>query len=221
MRNIFKNKYEDLNKESAVKVDEKYEELTFNELTFEMCKPIINKLIENELNFVIFGGFAIFLQMIRYNNEISDIFDVIDNTRKTEDMDILVPSVKSLMDLLTMNEDTMFLVDKEVYERHMDLRTVAEDEVSTGIKLEYNRGADILTSIQGYSLDNIEYDIIEYGGFDLKVASVETLLNMKISLVNMYKTGAREKDLSDTGLLQMIKDGYDKSSNKIGDDLVW
>ena len=179
---------------------------TFNELTFETCRPIIDTLRENNIDFIIFGGFAVFLQMIKYNEEVKDVFDVVDKTRKTEDVDILVPSVKRTMELLNENHRTSILIDKEVYERNMDARNCDLEEVGTGLKLGYKRGSDILSSIQGYSLDNIEYDTVNYKGYELKIATAKTLLSMKKELVKLYKDGARDKDLSDVGLLQLITD---------------
>lgn len=61
----------------------------------------------------------------------------------------------------------------------------------------------------------MEYDIVEYRGYSLKIATVETLVDMKTKLIETYGDGARDKDKSDLGLLGLM---FEKKNEG---DLKW
>ena len=50
----------------------------------------------------------------------------------------------------------------------------------------------------------MEYDIVEYRGYSLKIATVEILMDMKTKLIETYGEGARDKDKSGLGLLRLM-----------------
>ena len=174
-----------------------------NEKTFELCEPIIKVLYDEGIDFIIFGGFAIFLQMIKFNNEQEAIFNFEKRTRVTDDMDILSKSIRDVMILLESKLETRLLLEERNLTEVKNSPYLV-NEAGTEIALEDKRGIDILSCIQGYRIEDMEYDIVEYRGYSLKIATVETLMDMKTKLIETYGDGARDKDKSDLGLLSLM-----------------
>ena len=177
-------------------------EKTFNEVTFDECEPLLKILTERQIDFVIFGGFAVFLQMIKFNQEVQDIFDVESGTRITEDIDVLSKSVQFIIEVLKEESKTGIILDSNYIQE--GLTKIEDGEDGMTVFLNNKRGIDILSCIQGYSIEDMEYDIVEYRGYSLKIATVETLMDMKTKLIETYGDGARDKDKSDLGLLGLM-----------------
>ena len=177
-------------------------EKTFNEVTFDECEPLLKILTERQIDFVIFGGFAVFLQMIKFNQEVQDIFDVESGTRITEDIDVLSKSVQFIIEVLKEEVKTGIILDSNYIQE--GLIKIEDGEDGMTVFLNNKRGIDILSCIQGYSIEDMEYDIVEYRGYSLKIATVETLMDMKTKLIETYGDGARDKDKSDLGLLCLM-----------------
>ena len=177
-------------------------EKTFNEVTFDECEPLLKILTKRQIDFVIFGGFAVFLQMIKFNQEVQDIFDVESGTRITEDIDVLSKSVQFIIEVLKEEAKTGIILDSNYIQE--GLTKIEDGEDGMTVFLNNKRGIDILSCIQGYSIEDMEYDIVEYRGYSLKIATVETLMDMKTKLIETYGDGARDKDKSDLGLLCLM-----------------
>lgn len=192
------------NRSDVNKVDSKFIgcEKTFNEVTFDECEPFLKILTERQIDFVIFGGFAVFLQMIKFNQEVQDIFDVESGTRITEDIDVLSKSVQFIIEVLKEEVKTGIILDSNYIQE--GLIKIEDGEDGMTVFLNNKRGIDILSCIQGYRIEDMEYDIVEYRGYSLKIATVETLMNMKSKLIETYGDGARDKDKSDAGLLRLM-----------------
>ena len=177
-------------------------EKTFNEVTFDECEPLLKILTEKQIDFVIFGGFAVFLQMIKFNQDVQDIFDVESGTRITEDIDVLSKSVQFIIEVLKEEAKTGIVLDSNYIQE--GLIKIEDGEDGMTVFLNNKRGIDILSNIQGYRIEDMEYDVVDYRGYSLKIATVEILMDMKTKLIETYGDGARDKDKSDLGLICLM-----------------
>ena len=173
---------------------------SYNEKTFNICRPVLEELLSKNVDFIIFGGFAIYLNTLNYaiekgQGENRDIF------RETEDIDIIsksvIESIKSIENILEI-----YLDDKESLK---NILKYANNSDGQSIELPEERGIDIVSKIQGLSAQDINFIEIEHKGLQLKVATPEILLKMKVKMVELYGVdGVRKKDIEDIGVLKHI-----------------
>ena len=173
---------------------------SYNEKTFNICRPVLEELLSKNVDFIIFGGFAIYLNTLNYTiekgqGENRDIF------RETEDIDIIsksvIESIKSIENILEI-----YLDDKESIK---NILKYANNSDGQSIELPEERGIDIVSKIQGLSAQDINFIEIEHKGLQLKVATPEILLKMKVKMVELYGVdGVRKKDIEDIGVLKHI-----------------
>ena len=173
----------------------------FNYKTYEICKPILDSLDNKDISYIVFGGFAIFLNILDYfretNRKIED-----SALRETEDIDIITFNLlKALKDI----KDTIELVSEENVCINEIVKNLNIEVNSEEIPLKEGRKIDMLEKIQGRTYNSIEYKVITYQEKQYKVATPEELLSMKLEMVKLYGIdGVRKKDLEDIGVLSHL-----------------
>ena len=137
---------------------------------------VLKALYEHEVEYILIGGFAVGLHGI---------------SRFTKDLDLFVKRDSENIARLRQALDQVFK-DEAIVE-------ITSDELEKypviryGTPLDYY--IDILDRIgEAFSCDDLKYEVIESGGFPVRVATIETLIKLK-------KDTLRPRDHADVAYL--------------------
>jgi len=140
---------------------------------------LLKALDENEVEYILIGGVAVILHGLE---------------RLTRDIDLFVkqtaPNIQQLKDALNS-----LYHDKTIEE-------ITIDELQNYPVIRYGTPKgfyiDIMTRLgEAFSFDDLRYEIVEYQGIKIRIATPESLYNLK-------KDSLREKDKMDASFLKEI-----------------
>lgn len=128
---------------------------------FERFLQVIDALEANEVDYILIGGFAMVLHGL---------------PRATQDIDLFIKPVPSNLERFTMALDSVFH-DKNIYEI-----TLEELNKYSLIRFGTQEGfyIDIITKIgEAFTFYDLEYELIEFEGHKIKIATINTLYKLK------------------------------------------
>ncbi|MBN2012093.1 hypothetical protein JW960_22380 [candidate division KSB1 bacterium] len=146
---------------------------------FEEFLKFLDALDRNNVEYILIGGVAINIHGL---------------DRLTRDVDIIVKLTPENIDLLRKALYSMYDDDsiEEITERELVSYPVIRYGTPHGFYIDIvNKLGDV------FSFDNLDYEIINFKGIKIRVATPETLLNMKSDTV-------REKDKIDASFLKEL-----------------
>lgn len=175
--------------------------------------PLFKYLDQNNIDYCCCGGLAVLLHALK-RKELT-VF------RNTEDLDLFLPlefeedDIKNIyLAVYAKDNDTAKFIHDEVfgegsYEGLLDEQF--DDYVKDRGNISFDGqlrtpNIDALKWLNGKTIDTIKREIVDFKGIKIKVASLEDLLYMKESVINLYKGNfdSRPQDYIDANLLRKM-----------------